>query len=115
MPYSTYIAASPSIWWNDREVLADEPVFAKRAKVGELKIRLLLTSAGDEQYRGDDPKLRAAADSSRMIDNVSELASRLTSLNPEKVVVTRAIFPDENHDSAALASLGRALTFALKP
>ena len=112
--YSTYIAASPSIWWNDREVLADEGTFAKRAKAGELSVRLLLTSAGDEHYRGDDPKLRAA-DSRRMIDNVSELASRLAPLNPEKVTVTRVIFPEETHVSVSLASLGRALTFALKP
>ncbi len=113
--YSTYIAASPSIWWNNRELLTDEATFAKRAKAGELNVRLLLTSAGDEQYRGDDPKLRAAADSSRMIDNVSELVSRLALLNPPKVAVTRVMFPDETHVSVSLASLGRALTFALKP
>ena len=112
--YSTYVAASPSIWWNDREVLADEATFAKRARAGQLKVRLLLTSAGDEQYRGDNPKLRAA-DTSRMIDNVSELAGRLALLNPKQVTVTRVMFADETHVSASLASLARALTFALKP
>jgi len=30
--FSTYIVSSPSIWFNDREVLADEESFAKRAR-----------------------------------------------------------------------------------
>lgn len=111
--YSTYVAASPSIWWNDREVLGDEAAFAKRAKAGELNVRLLLTSAGNEQYLGDDPTQRVVY--GRMIDNVSELASRLAPLNPTHVAVTRVTFSDETHVSVSLASLGRALTFALKP
>lgn len=113
--YSTYIAASPSIWWNDNEVLGDEAAFAKRAKAGESKVRLLLTSAGDEQYRGDDAKLLAADGNRRMVDNVSDLADRLARLNAPKVAVARAMFPDETHVSVSLASLARALTFALKP
>ena len=113
--YSAYIAASPSIWWNAREVLADEAAFTRRARTGELSVRLLLTSAGDEQYRGDDPKLLAAARRYRMIDNVSELASRLAALNPKKLLVTHVTLPGETHVSSSLASLGRAVTFALKP
>lgn len=113
--YSTYIAASPAIFWNDREVLGDEAAFAKRVRAGEVSLRLLLTSAGDEQYRGDDSAARRSGDTTRWVDNVSELAARLQSLNPQKVPVTRVTFPDETHVSVSLASLGRALTFALKP
>ncbi len=86
--FSTYIAASPSIWENNREVLADEEAFSKRARAGELQLKVLITSAGDEQYRGDDPKLLAEAQrGSRMVDNASELAARLAALNPQRITV----------------------------
>jgi predicted alpha/beta superfamily hydrolase len=112
--YSTYIAASPSIWWNSRAVLGDEEAFSRRARAGELKLRLLLTSAGDEQYHGDDAKQLAKSQTgSRMVDNVTELAARLEKLNPANVKVTREMFPDETHPSGAQASLCRALKFAL--
>lgn len=64
--FSTYIVSSPSIWFNDREVLADEETFAKRARAGEFRLRVLITSASDEQYRGNDPKLLEA--DRRMVD-----------------------------------------------
>ncbi len=112
--YSTYVIASPAIAWNDRDVLKDEPGFAQRARAGELSLRLLIVAAGNEQYRGPDPKLRAQADRSRMIDNAMELAERLGALNPQKVIVEKAIIPDEDHVSVSLAEIGRALHFALK-
>jgi hypothetical protein len=96
-------------------VLADEKAFSARVRAGELHLKLLLTSAGNEQYRGTDPKLLAVAQTSRMIDNVSELAARLAALNPKNVPVIRTIFPDENHQSVSLATIGRAVRFALRP
>jgi hypothetical protein len=48
-----------------------------------------------------------------MIDNVTELAARLSPLNPADVKITRQMFPDETHPSGAQASLVRALRFAL--
>jgi predicted alpha/beta superfamily hydrolase len=112
--YSTYVAASPSIWWNDRAVLVDEPAFSKRAKAGELHLKILITSAGDEQYHGDDKALQAKADKGvRMISNATELAARLSALDPADMKVTREIFPDETHVSGSIASLCRGLKFAL--
>jgi predicted alpha/beta superfamily hydrolase len=113
--FDTYIAASPAIWHSARELLADEQAFSARVRAGELHLKLLLTSAGDEQYRGTDPKLLAAAQNSRMIDNASELAARLAALNPQNFAVVRVIFPDESHNSVSLASIGRAVRFALAP
>ena len=110
--YTTYMAASPSIWWNDRAVLADEDSFLKQA--GSLHLRMLLTSATDEQYHGSDPKLLAAAKKAAMVDNANELASKLAALSPENVKFTRQMFPDEIHTSGSQASLCRALRFALK-
>jgi predicted alpha/beta superfamily hydrolase len=113
--FGTYIAASPAIWFNDRAVLADEKTFSDRARAGRLHLKLLLTSGGDEQYRGTDPKLVAMSQAFQMIDNASELAARLAVLDPKNVQVVRAIFPGESHDSVSLVSLGRAVRFALEP
>jgi predicted alpha/beta superfamily hydrolase len=110
--FSTYVLSSPSIWWNDKDVLADEEAFSKRARAGELHLNVLVTSAGDEQYRGDDPKLLAAA-RTRMVDNASELAQRFASLDPDSIEVVRTIFAGENHTSVSAAALTRALRFAL--
>ena len=108
--FSTFILSSPSIWWNDREVLADEEAFSKRARAGAFRLRVLVTSAADEQYRGDDPKLRAS--DSRMVDNASELAARLKLLRPADIVVERVIFDGEVHNSVQQASLSRTMRFA---
>jgi uncharacterized protein len=109
--FSTYIVSSPSIWFNDREVLADEDAFSKRARAGELRLKILITSAAEEQYRGDDPKLVAA--DGRMVDNASELATRLAQLNPSMITLVRTIFDGENHGSVPPSSLTRGLRFAL--
>ena len=112
--FQTYIAASPAIWWDNRSVLAGEKDFLQAIKTSNLRLKVLITSAGNEQYRGPDPKLQAE-DIYRMIDNASELANRLATSSPQCLSVTYANFPDESHDSVSLAALGRALYFALKP
>jgi len=112
--FSTYIVASPSIWWDNKAVLADEAAFSKRVQSGELQLKVILTSARDEQYHGDDPKLLAAAQSgSRMVDNTSELAARLATLNPDKLTVSRVIFDDEIHNSVPAAAISRGLRLAM--
>jgi predicted alpha/beta superfamily hydrolase len=113
--FSDYIMSSPSIWWNKREVLADEESFSNRAKAGELHVRVLVTSAEDEQYRGDDPTLLNTPEAlQRMVDNASELAARLATLDPQNVQVVRTIFPGEVHGTVGAVSLNRALRFALR-
>jgi uncharacterized protein len=112
--FQTYIAASPAIYWDNCSVLASEKDFSQKIRTNNLPLKLLITSAREEQYRGSNPKLQAE-DIYRMVDNASELASRLATASPQNLSVTYAIFPDETHNSVSLASLGRALYFALKP
>lgn len=97
--FSTYILSSPSIWWNDEEVLADEPAFANRARSGELRLRVLLTAAGDENPR--------------TVKHVSELSVRLSLLKPTHLTVVQVVFAGEIHNTVPQASLSRALRFAL--
>lgn len=112
--FQTYIAASPAIYWDNSSVLAGEKDFSRKIKANNLRLKVLITSASEEQYRGSDPKLQAE-EIYRMVDNASELASRLATASPQNLSVTYAIFPDETHNSVSLAALGRALYFALKP
>jgi hypothetical protein len=67
-----------------------------------------------ETLKSSDAKL-LEADKDTMIDNASKLATQLAALSPQHLIVSRAIFSNEDHVSVSLASLGRALTFALKP
>lgn len=94
--FSTYIAVSPAI---SNAVLEDEAAFSARARASELKLRLLITWGSQE--------------GSQMITSARGLAGRLAALNPENVVVKYALFQDESHNSVSLASIARALTFAL--
>jgi uncharacterized protein len=112
--FQTYIAASPAIYWDNNSVLAGEKDFSQKIKTNKLRLKVLITSASEEQYRGSDPKLQAQ-DVYRMVDNASELASRLATASPQNLSVTYVTFPDETHTSVSLAALGRALYFALKP
>lgn len=111
--FSTWISSSPSLWFNEQEVLQGEAAFAERAKAGELHVSLLLTSAGDEQYRGDDPELLEEGNRFRMVENASELAARLGELKGENFRIERVIFDGETHDTVPFVALNRALRFAL--
>lgn len=110
--FSTYILSSPSIWWNEREVLGDETSFSQSVKTNNLRLKILVTSAGEEQYFGTDIEKLATANLSRMVDNASELAERLARLPAENITVVRTIFPDELHATVPQASLSRTLRFA---
>jgi uncharacterized protein len=112
--FQTYIAASPAIYWDNNSVLAGEKDFSQNVKRDHLRLKVLITSASEEQYRGSDPEIQKQ-DVYRMVDNASELASRLGKVSPQNLSVSYAIFSDETHNSVSLAALGRALYFALKP
>lgn len=43
--YCTIVAGSPSIWWNERELLQNEARFAAAVKAGKVSTPLLITSA----------------------------------------------------------------------
>ena len=62
--YRSYVAGSPSIWWNDREVLGGEADFTKAVRSGKVAPRLLITSDSWEQDKNapDMPKSGKARD-----------------------------------------------------
>ena len=121
--FNAYVAASPSIWWNGRAVLAGEAEFARRVEAGEVAPRVLVTIGEHEQ---DPPKvpppgmtLEAGAEliaEARMVDNALELGARLAALKGGDGYDARFhCFEGEDHLSAMAASIGRAVDFALRP
>jgi len=123
--YRTYVAGSPSIWWNSREVLKDEAGFAAAVRAGKVAPRILITSDAWEQdppasalpppgpNRDAEVKALAAA---RMVDNARDLAGRLTALTGQRgYKVQYVLFPEETHETGIPASASRGLVFALTP
>jgi uncharacterized protein len=121
--FKTFVAASPSIWWNDRAVLEGEAAFARRVEAGEIAPRVLVTIGEHEQ---DPPKVpppgmteEAIAEliaRGRMVDNARELGARLAALSGRDGYEGRFhLFAGEDHLSAMAAAVGRGVDFALRP
>lgn len=109
--FEAHVAGSPSIWWQDRAVLASEESFrcCSVAPAG----RLLITVGSHEQ----DPVLSVSPQRAerlaraRMRDNAAEMAGRLSASG--RVDCSFTEFPGENHVSVIPSMLSRAVAFAL--
>jgi len=108
--FEAHVAGSPSIWWQDRAILASEDAF----RLGTPRAgRLLMTVGGLEQ----GPGLAVGAQRAerlaraRMRDNAAEMAERLRASG--RVACEFVEFPGENHVSVIPAMLSRAVAFAL--
>lgn len=107
--FQSYTAASPSIWWGERAILADADRFLSRP----LPDARLLVMVGEYDQAldparpdiGGAEKLRQR----RMVDNARELAGRLEQAG---LPTTFSFFPEENHGSIIPAAISRAVRFA---
>lgn len=117
--FTTYVASSPSLWWNEFAVLRDRGGFRERLAGHEANIRVLLTVASTEQ----DPPTRALPGvdlsavqervrQARMIDAARELNEWLSSFKLSRLEFV--CFQGEDHGSVIAAALSRGLTFALR-
>jgi predicted alpha/beta superfamily hydrolase len=123
--FRTFVAASPSIWWNHNAVLKDEAAFSARVKAGEIHPRVLITVGGQEQDVPElppamaalKPKIEALVAQARMVDNARDLTARLQGLDgtPPYKVADAAVFPQQQHGISPWPAIGRAVTFALQP
>ena len=121
--FRTYVAGSPSIWWNDKEVLRELPAFRRRVEAQEVSPRVLIAVGALEQSiegiripegmerEGLERMIREA----RMVDNARELASALYAIRgSEGYVVEYHVFESETHQSVVAAAISRAIRFSLK-
>lgn len=110
--FSAYVAASPSIWWNERAILASERAFTARESTGA-KARLLLSVGGEEHAAAAppsaDPHTRRLQET-RMVDNAREMAARLAAA--PNLSLHFHVFEGETHGSVIPASVARGLRFA---
>lgn len=109
--FETYVAGSPSIWWQDRAILAREEAFHRAGDAQ--RGRLLITVGGLEQEAGlsTRPQRAERLAMARMRDNAAEMAARLAASG--RVACSFVEFPGENHVSVIPPMLSRAVAFAL--
>lgn len=128
--FRSFIASSPSLWWDGDAVLEDEEKFAAAITAGQAAPRILITAGGDEDDLSIPPKafmnslspdkraeitpyLKMRARWSGMVSGTRALASRLAALDgAEGYKVEYALMAGEDHPTAALVSVGRGLRFA---
>ncbi len=118
--YSGYIASSPSIWFKDQAVLADEAALPPKLTALSAPPSLLLAVGGTEDAApdlpGGYPMSQAAADAESremgMVSNMLALGERLTKVRG--LSVRTVVFDDENHASVVPAAISRGLRVTLK-
>lgn len=120
--FRTFIAASPSIYWNDSAVLADETAFAALVRKGSAVPRVLITVGGDESTPPPPQPGETAADRKRTTDglalrktleNARALAARLAAIKGSIGYEAQGVvFPDEGHVSSQQAAISRGVRFA---
>jgi predicted alpha/beta superfamily hydrolase len=121
--FRTFIAASPSIWWNRKVVLAGEAKFSAAVRAGQATPRVLITMGATEDVveaklgakLGIDPvQFEAMIRDARMVENARELTQRLQALRGSAAyeVEDYALFDKQGHGISPWPALGRAIDFA---
>ncbi|QNA86337.1 alpha/beta hydrolase [Sphingomonas sp. So64.6b] len=123
--YKAYVIGSPSIVWNDGEILAGEAKLAASLAGGKVAPRILLTAGGLEETADNNPRLppgmtreqlQAMLETAGVISSVKALTERLKAMNgPAGYEVETVVFDGETHISVMTALVSRGLRFALKP
>lgn len=122
--FQTYIASSPSVWWNNRYILTEEKVFTERLAekpvsarlfigVGEFEQSLTPLEAAWPDKERDEHALKIGR--RRMVDNTRELFWRLQKLEGKGLTTQYRIFPGESHVSVTPMIAGPAMQFAFPP
>lgn len=119
--FRTYVAGSPSIWWNDKAILRDLPFFRTTIKSKQLAPRVLITVGALEQSTEglripknmERDRFEQMIHQARMVENARELASELNAITgPQGYRVEFQIFEGETHQSVVATAISRALRFA---
>jgi predicted alpha/beta superfamily hydrolase len=119
--YRSFIAESPSVWFNQREVLKGEDAFAAAIRSGVAAPRILITSDQWEQSdeapdlpRSGEARTKALGEmmTFRMVDNARELANRLKALpGGPGYEVRYTVFPEETHLTGVPTATSRGVAF----
>ena len=120
--YRTFVAASPSIWFADRAVLAREAAFDTVITSGKATPHVLITVGADEETAPKLPPAMASHQAEivamikkdRMVGKACDLAARLQALHgaPGYEVADCAVVPHQEHGISVWPAIGRAVSFA---
>jgi predicted alpha/beta superfamily hydrolase len=127
--FRSFIASSPSLWWDGNAVLKDEAKFAAAVTAGQAAPRILIAGGGNEADSSVPPKafldslppdkqaqiapyLKMRGGWSGTVSSRA-LAARLAKLHGAGgYKVQYVLMVGEDHPTAALVSVGRGLRFA---
>lgn len=111
--FQTYIAISPSGWWNDYALLAEEKAFTKGLGTLKSPVRLLI-EVGELELAGEEGPAAALAptSASKEFGTTREFAERLMKLGSENLTVKYEQFEGENHGTVVPPAMIEAFQFA---
>ena len=119
--FQQFVSISPSIWWNDRAVLAHEAAFSERVRAGEVSARALITVGGLESTMRFVPGLPASeqdfrdmTEECRMVPNTTELGARLAALAAPGLHVETVVHEGDDHNMVPPAGIARGVRFAFR-
>ncbi|QDT33114.1 Ferri-bacillibactin esterase BesA [Thalassoglobus polymorphus] len=112
--FQNYIAASPSVWWNDYATLKAEKQFSTSVVEFDSRKRLLITLGELELTEDGGPAaLLAPTAAKKTFGNTKDFAERLASLEAEQFTFSYREFPGEDHGSVVPFALIESLRFVL--
>ena len=98
--FQRYVIGSPSIWWDDRDILNAEKIYAENNS--DLAARVFMSS-GELEEPEDKP------DESAMVTNMLNLAETLQQRNYPSLKLDHTVLAAETHLSAVGATLMRGV------
>ena len=98
--FQRYVIGSPSIWWDDKNILSHERSFAENND--DLKAKVYMSSG-----RLEEPA--DAPDKPAMVTNMMNLASTLNDRNFKNLKLTHQVLQDETHLSCHPLALLRGI------
>ncbi|WP_158265441.1 alpha/beta hydrolase [Blastopirellula marina] len=114
--FQTYIAISPSGWWNDYALLQEEKVFSRDVDSLEKPVRLLI-EVGELELSGKEGPAASLAPTPAMKEfgTTEDFAKRLSSVKSKSCEVRFKIYDGESHGSVVPRAMIDAIRFSLPP
>lgn len=115
--FQRYVAASPSIWWNQRHILTEKDAWLKSRKNRPASVpapQVIITVGSLEQTPSADPRLAHRAElviARRQVDNARDLTKELAASG----LTTEFFLLEKNdHGTARIPALVHALRIAFE-
>lgn len=98
--FHSYIAGSPSVWWNDKSLLARMPELGERMQRGEIDAELMIAVGSEEKQL--------------MVENAEQVYTLLKSYAGHEMRLAFELFEGEGHVSVVHTLISRFLRFMLQ-